>query len=188
MEGRNFIGGSWTAVAKTRPRENPANPGETVAVYPVSGKAEPRQAFDAAAGASEDGGRLLIGGEPVPGEGYFFAPTVIEGLPLTAPLAQEEVFGPVVTLHAVAGLTEALEGANTTRYGLSASISTRRLEVAEAFLEQVEAGRVHVNQPTAGVEYRVPFGGVKSSGYGPKEQGWSTFEFYSDWKTQVVRL
>ena len=135
----------------------------------------------------EDGGSLLVGGQPVQREGYFFEPTVIEGLPLTAPLAQEEVFGPVVTLHPVAGLTEALEAANATRYGLSASISTKRLDVAEAFLEEVEAGLLHINQPTAGVEYQVPFGGMKSSGYGPKEQGWSAFEFYSDWKTQVVR-
>ena len=112
---------------------------------------------------------------------------MIEGLPLTAPLAQEEVFGPVVTLHAVAGLEEAIEGANATRYGLSASISTRSLAVAEAFLEGVDAGLLHVNQPTAGVEYQVPFGGTKASGYGPKEQGWSTLDFYGDWQTQVVR-
>ncbi len=135
----------------------------------------------------KDGGKVIAGGQAVEGAGYFFQPTVIEGLPLTAPLAQEEVFGPVVTLHPVAGLDEAIEAANATPYGLSASISTASLPVAEAFLERVEAGLLHVNQPTAGVEYQVPFGGVKSSSFGPKEQGWSGLDFYSDWKTQVVR-
>ncbi len=135
----------------------------------------------------KDGGNVLIGGRERPGEGYFYEPTVVEGLALTAPLAQEEVFGPVVTLHKVAGLEAAIQAANATRYGLSASISTKNLEVAEAFLEQVEAGLLHVNQPTAGVEYQVPFGGVKASSFGPKEQGWSGLDFYSDWKTQVVR-
>jgi aldehyde dehydrogenase (NAD+) len=134
-----------------------------------------------------DSGRVLVGGRALPGEGYFYEPTVIEGVSLTAPLAQEEVFGPVVTLHPVTGLDEAIEAANATRYGLAASICTKNLEVAESFLERVEAGLLHVNQPTAGVEYQVPFGGVKSSSFGPKEQGWSALDFYSDWKTQVVR-
>lgn len=136
---------------------------------------------------TNDGGRILIGGKAIPGEGYFYEPTVIEGLPITAPLAQEEVFGPVVTLHPVADLDAAIDAANATPYGLAASISTKNLMVAEAFLDRVDAGLLHVNQPTAGVEYQVPFGGVKSSSFGPKEQGWSGLDFYSDWKTQVVR-
>jgi acyl-CoA reductase-like NAD-dependent aldehyde dehydrogenase len=134
-----------------------------------------------------NGGRVLVGGKSSTGEGYFYEPTVIEGLPLTAPLAQEEVFGPIVTLHTVSGLEDAIDGANATRYGLSASISTRNLKVADAFLDRVQAGLLHVNQPTAGVEYQAPFGGVKDSAFGPKEQGWSALDFYSDWKTQVVR-
>ncbi|HXF81435.1 MAG TPA: aldehyde dehydrogenase family protein [bacterium] len=133
-----------------------------------------------------DGGRILLGGSAPEREGYYYAPTVIDGLPLEAALAQEEVFGPVVTLHPVASLEEAIRAANAVRYGLSASIATRNLAVADAFLEGVEAGLVHVNQPTAGVEYQTPFGGVKDSGFGPKEQGWSALEFYGDWKTSVV--
>lgn len=132
------------------------------------------------------GGRLLYGGCAVE-PGYFYQPTVIEGLPLDVPLAQEEVFGPVVTLHPVGSLQEAIAAANTTPYGLSASIATRKLDVAEAFLEGVEAGLVHVNQPTAGVEYQVPFGGTKLSGFGGKEQGWAALDFYGDWKTLVMR-
>jgi aldehyde dehydrogenase (NAD+) len=135
----------------------------------------------------EEGGRILIGGRPID-PGYFYEPTVLEGVPPSASIAQEEIFGPVVTLHPASDLPEAIAIANATRYGLSASIATRRLDVAEAFLNGVEAGIVHVNQPTAGVEYQAPFGGVKDSGYGPKEQGWSALDFYSDWKTLVVRV
>jgi aldehyde dehydrogenase (NAD+) len=137
--------------------------------------------------AIEDGGKVVTGGQKSPREGYFYKPTAIEGLPLTAGLAQQEVFGPILTLHPVAGLREAIDGANATRYGLSASISTHNLVVAEEFMEGVEAGLVHVNQPTAGVEYQVPFGGYRFSGFGPKEQGWSALDFYSDWKTEVIR-
>jgi acyl-CoA reductase-like NAD-dependent aldehyde dehydrogenase len=138
----------------------------------------------------QDGGRLLFGGQPLSlaEGGYFFSPTVLEGLDLKAPLAQEEVFGPVVTLHPVASLQEAIQGVNATPYGLSASIATRDLGVAARFLEAAEVGLVHVNQPTAGVEYQAPFGGTKGSGYGPKEQGWAALEFYGDWKTRVVTL
>lgn len=135
----------------------------------------------------EEGGRILIGGRPLD-PGYFYEPTVLEGVPPTASIAQEEIFGPVVTLHPVSDLEEAIAMVNGVRYGLSASIATRRLDVAEAFLNGVEAGIVHVNQPTAGVEYQAPFGGVKQSGYGPKEQGWSALDFYSDWKTLVIRV
>jgi len=135
-----------------------------------------------------DGGRVLIGGTAPERDGYYYPPTVIDGLPLDSALAQEEVFGPVVTLHPVADLAEAIGAANAVRFGLSASIATHDLAVAEAFMDGVEAGLVHVNQPTAGVEYQTPFGGVKDSGYGPKEQGWSALDFYGDWRTSVVRV
>jgi len=135
-----------------------------------------------------NGGRLLVGGKPGEGPGYFYLPTVFEGVALESELAQEEVFGPVVTLHPVASLEEAVKAVNATRYGLSTSIATRDLGVAERFLAEVEAGLVHVNQPTAGVEYQAPFGGTKGSGYGQKEQAWAALEFYGDWKTMVVTL
>jgi aldehyde dehydrogenase (NAD+) len=136
----------------------------------------------------KDGGHVLIGGTAPDRDGHFYAPTAIDGLPLDSALAQEEVFGPIVTLHPVADLAEAIRGANAVRFGLAASIATHDLAVAESFMDGVEAGLVHVNQPTAGVEYQTPFGGVKDSGYGPKEQGWSALEFYGDWKTTVVRV
>jgi len=135
----------------------------------------------------KDGGRVLIGGSVPDREGYYYPPTVIAGLALDSALAQEEVFGPVVTLHPVRDIEEAIRAANAVRFGLSATIATHDLSVAEAFMNGVEAGLIQVNQPTAGVEYQTPFGGVKDSGYGPKEQGWSALDFYGDWKTFVVR-
>lgn len=135
-----------------------------------------------------DGGEVLVGGKPLVQDGYFYEPTVIDGLPLDAPLAQEEVFGPVVTLHPFTDLDGMIEAANATRYGLAASVSTRNITVAETFLAHVEAGLLHVNQPTAGVEYQVPFGGTHDSAFGPKEQGWSALDFYGDWRTHVVRI
>lgn len=135
-----------------------------------------------------DGGTLLTGGVSPDRPGYFYTPTIIDGLPLDAPLAQEEVFGPLVTLHPVDDLAGMLAAANATRFGLSASISTRSLAVAEAFLAECDAGLVHVNQPTAGVEYQAPFGGARESGFGGKEQSWAALDFYGDWKTRVVRI
>ncbi|HEY6102791.1 MAG TPA: aldehyde dehydrogenase family protein [bacterium] len=135
----------------------------------------------------KDGGRMLAGGAQPDREGYYYPPTVIDGLSLDSALAQEEVFGPVVTLHPVADIAEAIHGANAARFGLSASLATHDLNVANAFMEGVEAGLVHINQPTAGVEYQTPFGGVKDSGYGPKEQAWSALDFYGDWRTFVVK-
>ena len=70
-----------------------------------------------------------------------------------------------------------LRGANAVRFGLAASIATHNLAVAEGFMEGVEAGLVHVNQPTAGVEYQTPFGGVKDSGYGRELAGQGLREF-----------
>jgi len=136
----------------------------------------------------DSGGSLLTGGTAPERGGYFFAPSVMEGVALDTPLAQTEVFGPLVTLHPVASIEEAIAGANATPYGLSASIATRDLGVARQFLAGVDAGLLHVNQPTAGVEYQAPFGGTKASGFGPKEQGESALDFYSDWRTRIVRI
>ena len=160
---------------------------ERTAVGPLIDRSSLDRVEGAVRRAVTAGGRVLAGGDRAPDlEGYFFAPTIIEGLDPGSELAQEEVFGPVVTLHPVGSLDEAIGLANGTRYGLAASVSTRSLAVADAFVQNVQAGLVHVNQPTAGVEYHVPFGGTKESGVGPKEQGWSAIDFFSDWKTAVI--
>ena len=98
----------------------------------------------------------------------------------------EEVFGPVAALMRVRNFDEALEVANATRFGLSAGIVTQSLSHARRFRAGVRAGMVMVNLPTAGVDYNAPFGGVASSSYGQREQGYAAVEFYTQVKTAYV--
>ena len=95
-------------------------------------------------------------------------------------LSCEEVFGPVTSLFAYATLDEAIERANAVPFGLSASIYTRDLHAVQRFSEELQAGILHVNSQTAGADVHVPFGGIKSSGFGPHEQGRAALEFFSE--------
>jgi alpha-ketoglutaric semialdehyde dehydrogenase len=99
-------------------------------------------------------------------------------------LSCEEVFGPVTSLYRFGDLDEALRRANAVEFGLSASIFTQSLEAVQRFATEAQAGILHVNSQTAGAEVHVPFGGIKSSGWGPHEQGRAALEFY----TEVVTL
>jgi aldehyde dehydrogenase (NAD+) len=96
---------------------------------------------------------------------------------------REEVFGPVATVIRVKDYDEALAVANDSPFGLSWGICTTSLKYASDFRRNAEAGLVMVNLPTAGVDYHVPFGGRKSSSYGPREQGRYAVEFYTTVKT-----
>jgi acyl-CoA reductase-like NAD-dependent aldehyde dehydrogenase len=127
-----------------------------------------------------DGGTLLAGGERLDEDALLLAPTLFEGLADDAFLSCEEVFGPVASLYRFASLDEALRRANAVEYGLSASIFTSSLASARAFVQEIEAGIVRVNGQTAGADVHVPFGGVKSSGFGPHEQGRAAIEFYTE--------
>jgi acyl-CoA reductase-like NAD-dependent aldehyde dehydrogenase len=127
-----------------------------------------------------DGGTLLAGGERLDEDALLLAPTLFEGLADDAFLSCEEVFGPVASLDRFASLDEALRRANAVEYGLSASIFTSSLASARAFVQESEAGIVRVNGQTAGADVHVPFGGVKSSGFGPHEQGRAAIEFYTE--------
>ncbi len=127
-----------------------------------------------------DGGLLLAGGERLDDEAYLVAPTVFEGLADDAFLSCEEVFGPVTSLYRFGDLDEAIRRANAVRFGLSAAIFTSSLASARAFVDRLEAGILHVNSQTPGADVHVPFGGVKSSGFGPHEQGRAALEFYTE--------
>jgi aldehyde dehydrogenase (NAD+) len=127
-----------------------------------------------------DGGTVLAGGERSHDEAYLVAPTLFEGLADDAFLSCQEVFGPVSTLYRFSTLDEALRRANAVEYGLSASIFTSSLASARTFAERIEAGIVRINGQTAGADVHVPFGGVKSSGFGPHEQGRAAREFYTE--------
>jgi aldehyde dehydrogenase (NAD+) len=142
-----------------------------------------RQFEDVLAGIErgrQEGGTVLVGGERADPDAYLIAPTLFEGVGDDAFLSCEEVFGPVTSLYRWGTLDEAIERANAVRFGLSASIFTRNLGMAERFVNELEAGILHVNSQTAGADVHVPFGGTKGSGYGPHEQGPAAIEFYTE--------
>ena len=141
--------------------------------------------------ARREGGRVLCGGEPVQPDGrcrngWFIAPTVIEGLGPDCRTNTEEIFGPVVTLQAFDTDEEALALANATPYGLSASVWTSDLSRAHRLAERIEAGVVWVNT-WMNRDLRTPFGGVKQSGLG-REGGWEAMRFFTEAKNVTIDL
>jgi succinate-semialdehyde dehydrogenase/glutarate-semialdehyde dehydrogenase len=113
----------------------------------------------------EAGARVLLGGEPAHGSGWFYPPTVLDEVPDGTPAREEELFGPVATLLRVTDVGEAIRVANATPYGLGASVWTGDDEERARLLDGVEAGTVTVNGRVAS-DPRLPFGGVKASGFG----------------------
>lgn len=113
----------------------------------------------------EAGATLELGGEPLDREGYYYPPTVLTDVPEDSPAAAEEVFGPAAAVFTVGNEEEAIELANDHHLGLGASIWTEDLERGERLAREVEAGLAYVNQLVKS-DPRVPFGGVKNSGYG----------------------
>src|SRR5262249_31189816 len=129
---------------------------------------------------------LLIGGKRVGDKGFFVEPTVFGGVRPEMRLAQEEVFGPVLSILSANDFDDALEIANGGRYGLSSSVYTRDAARAMRFCGCMETGMVHVNSPTVGGEAHLPFGGMKATGVGEREMGNTAIEFYSQWKTVYI--
>lgn len=111
------------------------------------------------------GARLLLGGQPRPGPGYYYEPTVLADVPVHAPALCEETFGPVAAIVRVGGLDEAITLANDSRFGLGAAAWTRDEREIERFARDLAAGSVFINGMVAS-DPRFPFGGVKKSGYG----------------------
>jgi acyl-CoA reductase-like NAD-dependent aldehyde dehydrogenase len=131
-----------------------------------------------------EGAKLVIdGSEPKVPElraGYFVEPTIFADVDPKMSVAQEEIFGPVLSIIPANDLDGALAAANAVGYGLSSSIYTRDLRAAFRYAAESEAGMLHVNLPTLGGEAHVPFGGVKDSGFGDRECGRAAFDFYTE--------
>ena len=115
--------------------------------------------------SAKAGARVLTGGKRLAGKGNFYAPTVIADIPAGAPVEHEETFGPVASLFRVRDFDEAVKVANATKFGLGASVWTRDRAEAERFANAIESGQVFVNAMVAS-DPRLPFGGVKRSGFG----------------------
>lgn len=135
-------------------------------------------------------GQQVCGGAPPEGEGFgdgwFFRPTVLRDVAVDSPLAQDELFGPVLAVLPVDDLDEAITTANHTRFGLSASLFTGDLRTALEYVRRIEVGLVRVNGDTTGVDPHAPFGGLKASSSGSREQGPAAREFYTEIKTVQI--
>ncbi|MRH77157.1 aldehyde dehydrogenase family protein [Spiribacter sp. C176] len=136
----------------------------------------------------EDGGKLEFGGEIIEGKtpGYYLKPAIFSGTSNEMTINRDEVFGPVMSVIEAADYEEALALANATAFGLSAGICTRSLAHAADFRRNAQAGMTMVNLPTAGVDYHAPFGGMKASSYGPREQGSHAREFFTITRTNYM--
>jgi succinate-semialdehyde dehydrogenase/glutarate-semialdehyde dehydrogenase len=138
------------------------------------------------ADAAARGARVLLGGDRVEGPGYFFAPTVIAGVPEGARLLREEIFGPVAPVATFSSDAEALEAANRTEYGLVAYVYTRDLSRAFRVCEGIESGMVGLNQGVVS-NPAAPFGGVKQSGFG-REGGFEGIAEYLETKYVAMSI
>ena len=126
--------------------------------------------------SAREGAEVLTGGEQVGKKGYFYRPTVLKNVNPKMSIAQEEVFGPVAPIIVAGNENESIELANNSDYGLGASIWTQDLDKAERFSSSLESGIVSVNNVVAS-DPRVPFGGVKKSGFGRELSRYGMLEF-----------
>lgn len=168
------VGPSWEEEATIGPLVN-QNHLKTVQKYIEIGKRE--------------GAALLYGGEILTGgkfeSGAYMTPALFDNVHPSMQIAQEEIFGPVITVTEVETLEEALAVANNVDYGLAAVIFTRDLATAYKYVEKIDSGMVHINHGTASAAH-LPFGGTKNSGTGAFSIGHSNLDFFTDLKTVYV--
>ncbi|MCK6205246.1 aldehyde dehydrogenase family protein [Bacillus infantis] len=158
---------------------------------PCASESQMKTVLDYISVGKDEGAKLLVGGERLSEgdlqKGYYVSPAVFEDVTPDMRIATEEIFGPVIALIKVKSISEAIEVANSTRYGLSASLYTSNISKALEYIEDIESGMVRVNAESAGVELQAPFGGMKFSSTGSKEQGEAAKEFYTTSKTVLLR-
>jgi aldehyde dehydrogenase (NAD+) len=157
-------------------------------VGPVINKAQLEKIEKYVRIGKEEGAYLLIGGKRVdPGlPGYFFEPTIFSDVRPEMRIAQEEIFGPVLSIITVSDLDEAIEVANNIKYGLSSAIYTENVRTAFKAIEKLEAGITYVNAPTIGAEVHLPFGGIKGTGNGFREAGTEAIKEFTEVKAVYI--
>jgi aldehyde dehydrogenase (NAD+) len=138
----------------------------------------------------KEGATLATGGHRLTkgdwGKGYFHEPTIFGDVTPSMRIAQEEIFGPVVSVLPCDGLDDAIRIANGVAYGLSGAIYTRDVNAAFTAMRDVETGIFYVNAPTIGAEVHLPFGGIKATGNGHREAGIAALDVFSEWKSIYV--
>jgi aldehyde dehydrogenase (NAD+) len=158
-----------------------------VAVGPSVDGSQLRTVLDAIQTAEREGATHALGGRHLTtGEwehGHFVTPCIFDHVRPESHLAQDEIFGPVLGILRVKDFDEAVAVANGVRYGLSSSVYSTDTNRVLRFIDAIETGIVHVNSPTVGGEAQLPFGGMKATGVGSREQGKTALEFFTEVKT-----
>jgi aldehyde dehydrogenase (NAD+) len=163
---------------------------ETVEMGPAINANQLKTDLDYIEIGKAEGARIKCGGNRLTdGEyqyGFFLEPTVFVDVDPKMRIAQEEIFGPVVSIIPCENLEDAIEIANGIQYGLSSSLYTRDVNRAFKAMRDLYAGITYINAPTIGAEVHLPFGGVKATGNGHREGGIGAIDFYTEWKSVYV--
>jgi alpha-ketoglutaric semialdehyde dehydrogenase len=168
-----------------------------VEVGPVINKAAMERIHNYVQIGKKEGARLLVGGSPASdsvrgsmtesvSKGFFYSPTLFDGVQPGSTLEAEEIFGPVLSIIDVGSLEEAIEVNNRSQYGLSTSIFTQDVNRAFTAMRDIFSGLVYINHGTTGAEIQFPFGGVRGTGNGHREAGQAALEVFTEWKSIYV--
>jgi alpha-ketoglutaric semialdehyde dehydrogenase len=162
----------------------------SVDLAPVINEKQKERVLEYIGVGQSEGAKMLTGGHALEegehAKGNFIAPTVFRDMTPDMRIAKEEIFGPVTGVIEVGSVEEAISVANSTQYGLSASIYTRDITNSFKAIEQLEFGVVYINAPTIGAEVQLPFGGMKSTGNGHREAGPVALDEFTEWKAVSV--
>jgi aldehyde dehydrogenase (NAD+) len=163
---------------------------EKIDVGPLVSEAQRETVHSYVEIGKKEGARMITGGasytEKECAQGWFYKPTIFVDVVPTMRIAQEEIFGPVLSVFKAKNFEEAIEILNGTVYGLSSSIYTNDLGRAHRAIERAETGIVYINAPTIGAECHLPFGGMKNTGNGHREGGWTAYEIFTEVKTVYI--
>jgi aldehyde dehydrogenase (NAD+) len=161
---------------------------ESVDMGPAVDEKQWKTDFDYIRLGQDEGAELILGGKKPEhlGKGYFVEPTIFDHVAPTMRIFKEEIFGPVLSISTAKDLDEALAFANGVAYGLTTSIFTENIDTIMRFVEEVDTGMVHVNEPTIGGEAQLPFGGTKATGIGEREMAEEGLNFFTELKTVFI--
>jgi acyl-CoA reductase-like NAD-dependent aldehyde dehydrogenase len=163
---------------------------EGITMGPCVSEGQRKTVLDYVEVGKKDGAELVLGGKALTksdhADGWFMEPTIFTGVKPNMRIAQEEIFGPVVSVLKAKNFDDALKISNGIDYGLSSAIFTKNVDQAFRAFRDIEAGITYVNAATIGAEAHMPFGGLKATGNGHREGGWEVYEFYSETKSCYV--
>jgi aldehyde dehydrogenase (NAD+) len=163
---------------------------ESVDVGPVVNERARKSIHEYVEIGKNEGARLLCGGEYAPdvngGKGFYYLPTIFDNVEHSMRIAQEEIFGPVLSVIECSTLDEAVKINNDTAYGLSSSIFTRDVNAAFRAIRDLSTGIVYINHGTIGAEIQFPFGGTRGTGNGMREAGQAGLDTFTEWKSVYV--